>query len=312
MTDCAQALAMIEKLSDGEASDAEKIAAEAHLEKCPSCRSHLEFLASLDREARSLSFPEPPPSYWEHLPRRVLTRIESESARPSRIRRLLSPPMLPWAALGATLLVLATLSVSVLLNDPRTPAAPPAPSPAPLAETPRATAQVAAEPEDSPQMARDEAAPEVATTPAAGPDAGEPTRTPAEPEAPAPPAASAEKVATFSASEAEETNLQRENVQGLESAARARPAAAPPAALSRAVLDDCEALRRAAASVGDAPEVSDARFRLAMCSLDRHGREPTDELRIRAIEDADAFLAGEVEGERAKEIRERLRRLRPE
>jgi hypothetical protein len=252
-----------------------------------------------------MPFPEPPESYWEHLPRKVLDRIDSESRRPSGFFRiLLAPSMLRWGALGATLLVVTTVGVSVLREDPRTPSPPavrPA-RPAPVAEAPEAETRVAAEPSTAPPMARDEAAPEAAqieSLPGAEEREGAP----------------AETVATPDSTEDYVRSLRpasKENVHALPSASRARPTAAP-AALSRTVPMDCDALRRDLASLGalrDGPDGSDARFRLALCSLEGHEREATDVLRTRAIEDAEAFLAGEGEGARAEEIREKLRRIR--
>jgi len=312
VTDCTELVALVEKHSDGEATAAEKLAAEAHLEKCPSCRSHVLFLASLTEESRSMPFPEPPESYWEHLPRKVLDRIDSESRRPSGFFRiLLAPSMLRWGALGATLLVVTTVGVSVLREDPRTPS-PPAVGPAraaPVAEAPEAETEtrVAAERSTAPPMARDEAAPEAAQIEGAEEREGAP----------------AETVATPDSTEDYVRSLRpasKENVHVLPSASRARPTAAP-AALSRAVLEDCDALRRRVAALGelsaqraqgDGQDGSDARFRLALCSLERYERDATDELRKRAIEDAEAFLAGESEGSRAEEIREKLRRINQE
>lgn len=337
MTDCAELLALVERLSDFEATAAEKLVAETHLEKCPSCRSHVEFLASLTEESRSMPFPEPPESYWEHLPRKVLDRIDSESRRPSGILSiLLAPSMLRWGALGATLLVVTMVGVSVLREDSRT-MAPPAmgslPARVPVAEeqkspeaeatpaTPGSQAQAIAEPSAAPPMARDEAAPAAAQLESL-PDAEEREGASAKSPAPAP-AAPAEMVATLESNEGVVPSIEKENVYVLESDSRARPTAVP-AALSRAVLEDCEALRRAVASLGarraqtaqtaqtDRPDGSDARFRLAVCSLTSHEREATDELRKRAIEDSESFLAGESEGVRAEEIREKLRRIKPD
>jgi len=310
VTDCAEALGLVEKLSDGEATTAEKRAAESHLEECSSCRGHLEFLVSLSQEARSMSFPEPPESYWEHLPRRVLDRIDSESGQPSGFLRILfAPSTLRWGALGATLLVVTAVGVSMLREESRTPAPPAAASPparvpvapvdpfnkvpkVPEAEaTAENQAQAIAEPTAAPPMARDEAAPA--------------------------PAAPAETVAIFESNEGVVPSLRKENVHVLESANRARPTAAP-AARARAVLEDCDALRRAVAGIGarsapnDGPEGPDARYRLATCSLERYEREATEELRTLAIEDAEAFLAAESEGARAEEIREKLRRIKPD
>jgi hypothetical protein len=310
VTDCAEILALVEKVSDFEATDAEKLAARAHLEKCPSCRSHAEVLASLTEESRSMPFPEPPESYWEHLPRKVLDRIDAERRRPGFFRVLLAPSILRWGALGATLLLVTTVGVSVLREDTRTPVLAPVLPVAPVVEVPQAQAQVAEEPIVSPPMARDEAVPASLeeTQLESLPKSEERERLSADSSV-STPAAPAEAVVTIHSNEAVGTSLQRENVQILESA---RPRAAAPAGLSRVVLEDCEALRREVASLGDGPGSEDARFQLALCSLESHQREATEELRTRAIEDAEAFLAGESEGVRAEEVRKKLRRIKPD
>lgn len=325
MTDCAEALGLVEKVSDGEATTAERRAAESHLEECPRCRSHLEFLVSLSKEARSMSFPEPPESYWEHLPRRVLDRIDSEGGRPSGFFRfLLAPSMLRWGALGATLLVVTAVGLSVLREDSWTPA-PAAPASAPVTEAPKAEPRVAAEPSAFPPMARDEAAPQPARleSDASSGDDKRPV-----PES-APPAAAADPAESPSAFVANEVvraqdlpELGKENAHALESAYRQRAVAARPALSRDVALLDCDELRRAVAGIGSptatsasnapagGPERPDARYRLAVCSLERFEREAAKELRALAIEDAEAFLAAESEGSRAEEIRGRLDRIR--
>jgi hypothetical protein len=257
-----------------------------------------------------MPFPEPPESYWEHLPRKVLDRIDAERRRPGFFRVLLAPSILRWGALGATLLLVTTVGVSVLREDTRTPVLAPVLPVAPVVEVPQAQAQVAEEPIVSPPMARDEAVPASLeeTQLESLPKSEERERLSADSSV-STPAAPAEAVVTIHSNEAVGTSLQRENVQILESA---RPRAAAPAGLSRVVLEDCEALRREVASLGDGPGSEDARFQLALCSLESHQREATEELRTRAIEDAEAFLAGESEGVRAEEVRKKLRRIKPD
>lgn len=323
MTDCAQALALVEKLSDGEATAAEKRAAESHLEECSSCRSHFEFLVSLAEESRSLSFPEPPESYWEHLPRNVLKRIDSESRSSSRGRMwsvLLAPAMLRFGAVGATVVVLVTVGVAVLrdrsLNPPPSVSSP---VPSPAAEEPKSReaperqAQAIASESVPPPMARDESVPDAPAAPK--PSLGSEVREGAA--GAIPPAAPAESEAAFESDEVvvqaqEPPALRKENTRALESAYRSR-AAAPAAAFSRDVtLETCDELRRAVAATGDGPDRNDFRYRLALCSLQKHQREATEELRAVAIEDAEAFLASEGEGPRAEEIRAKLERIRPD
>jgi hypothetical protein len=308
LTDCAEARDLVEKLSDGEVTAAERRTAEAHLEKCPSCRGHFEFLVSLSREARAMSLAEPPESYWEHLPRRVLDRIDSGRRRPSGIGAiLLGPSMLRFLPLGATLLLVTAVSLFVLRERSRI-GEPATTVPAAASESPEAEAELPAEPASPPPMARDEAAPQ---------------RSKLEPESvsredggtlrEAPPPAPSESANAFVENEVTEARdapaLGKENVQGLESANRPRAAPAP-ATLSRIVApESCEALRRTVASLGDGPGGNDARYDLATCSLERQERERTEELRKLALEDAEAFLGRESDGARAEEIREKLRRI---
>jgi Putative zinc-finger len=89
----AGAAALVEKLFDGEASAEEQREAETHLETCASCRSHLEFLRSMSERVRAHPLPDPPEAYWEHLPRKILSRIEREPA--SVVRRFLSRMFAP-------------------------------------------------------------------------------------------------------------------------------------------------------------------------------------------------------------------------
>lgn len=300
MTDCVEIRAIVEKLADSEATAAEKRTAEAHLERCPSCQSHAAFLAFLEEESRA-ALPEPPESYWEHLPRKVLARIDSEGRRPSGFSRiLLSPWMLRVGALGAALVLVTALGVTLLRESVKAPA--PAPE-APESEAP------APEPIASPPMARDEAAGPAAVGEAV-PEARK-SETASGVSQARPPVAPDEAAASFESNEVEVSSFQaaapepRENAPVPESAARARPAAAS----AGEAPADCDGLRRTL-SVLASEEAPDARYRLALCSLERHQREPTEEVRTLAIEDAEAFLAGESEGSRADEIRGRLQRIR--
>jgi len=338
LTGCAELLALVEKLTDREASAQEKIAAEAHLERCPSCRGHFEFLASLNEESRALLLPEPPESYWEHLPRKVLDRIDSERRPLSRfLHVLLAPKMLRWGALGATLLAATTVGVSVLREDPRTPAPTAAARPEPVAPVDEAPpsgpvreetqAQAIPEPGADPPMARDEPARAIGRVAELESPPGSEENEAASSEKSVPPAPAAPEEAVVALDSFEDVaSSPRENVPVLEE--RRGRASATPAALSRAV-EDCEALRREVASLDavgvqgapqgarsaeragqDADARSDTRFRLAICSLELNEREATEEHRKRAIEDAEAFLAFEGEGSMTQEIREKLRRIK--
>jgi Putative zinc-finger len=123
--DCSRAEGLVEKLFDGEASSAERGEAEAHLENCANCRSHLahlEFLASIAEKARDRMPPEPPEAYWEHLPRRILGRIEEEGSSSRGWLRKLFPGGLRWAApavaLFASLIVVVAVGTRFLRDRP--------------------------------------------------------------------------------------------------------------------------------------------------------------------------------------------------
>jgi len=308
VTDCAGIRALVEKLADSEATAAEKREAEAHLERCPSCQSHAAFLAFLEEESRAAP-PEPPASYWEHLPRKVLDRIDSEGRRPSGFSRiLLAPWMLRLGALGATLVLVTALGVTVLRERVKTPV-PAASAPAPATEALESEAP-APERIASPPMARDEAAAPAAGGGEALPEAAESGTISVDSQAP-PPVPPEESDVSLESNEVDVSSLRaaarepRENAPVPENAVRARPASA---ASPGAALADCDALRRTVAAIGT--EASEDRYRLALCSLERYEREATEELRALAIEDAEAFLAGESDGSRAEEIRGKLQRVR--
>jgi hypothetical protein len=319
LNDCAEVRPLVEKLHDLEASSAEKLRAEAHLEKCSTCRSHFEFLLTLSEESRSMTFHEPPESYWQHLPRKVLDRIDSEDARPRGFFALLfTPPVLQWAGLGAALVLVAAVGVSVLREEPRVAPPPPASvslpaAPPPVAEetaaperpeapaAAEAPAQSYAATQSAPLMARDEMA------------AAEPGPDSQDSELAVDAGVPAESVASLPQQKEEPLaeSVREKSAAPLERANHARAAAAP-TRLSSVAVDDCEAIRREADSLGATPSGADARYRLALCSLLRHDRDATDELEARAVEDSEAFLALEAEGARAEEIREKLRRIKPD
>jgi hypothetical protein len=303
-------LRLVEKLADGEATAEERIVAEEHLPTCPGCRGHLEFLVSVAGRAPALPLPEPPESYWEHLPRRVLDRIDAEEWRPSRVWRFLpATPLLRWGVLGAALVAAAAVSLSVLREESRTPPAS-GPAPARVVASPEAQTPSPLEPAPSPPMARDEAAPAAAERESL-PEVEklEPSPKPSPAPAALPPADSV-VVEPPEEYEAREPSVAVGNMRVREQAES--PGAATAALASRMVREDCGAFRReveAFPARSAEPGASDARFELALCSLQLYEREGTQELRALAVEDAESFLAGESEGVRAERIREELRRL---
>jgi hypothetical protein len=146
MDGCKAALPLVEKLADGEATATEARDAEAHLALCPGCREHLDALTAFSRVSRESGLPEPPESYWEHLPRRIVERIDSERlARRSFWRRLLAPGMLRVQAVVVTCVLLAAVGLTVFRSELRNADAPPAAAPpARQAPAPAATPEPAA------------------------------------------------------------------------------------------------------------------------------------------------------------------------
>jgi hypothetical protein len=320
--------ALIEKLVDGELDDVAQKEMEAHLATCEFCRSHHAFLAAVAESARDPALPEPPPSYWEHLPRKILARLDSEEmASPGGgfWQRLLEPDALKWEALVATLLVVVAVGATALRRNLL---APPSerPSSAAPAETERRVAPAEAvpppeapvEPEappsepKAPSMARDEAFREdeavegsaLATeTEEAVQSLGYAAGEPPGPVASAPAAMPAPSIAREQA-EAEpgraKTNLQRPTA-----ALRARAYSAQ----EDLGITDCDLLRDRIA--GDPESSASVWYELARCSVRRYGEDPRPELRDLAIEDAEAFLRRESEGARAEEVRRALERLQP-
>jgi hypothetical protein len=312
MHDNCAAAALVEKLADGEASLEERRTAEAHLSACADCRDHLEFLTALHGRTRGLAVSEPPPDYWERLPRRVMERIGSAKASPTGalqriLQALLAPGALRWQALGATVLLLAAIGITVYRDDS-------------LRSGPESRDEgTVAELAIPPPMARDEALapardshqeippPAASTPPSAGGPAAEP------PSATAPP----------DREPAPETEIERESRAVEDQAffrARAEAPAAPepsPASRENAATPalessgaSCESLRRALAARAAADASSDLRYRLALCSIQEHERRPSDAAFEAAEADAEAFLAMEAEGPRAAEIRQKLERIR--
>ena len=84
-----------------------------------------------------------------------------------------------------------------------------------------------------------------------------------------------------------------------------------PARARSSVVNDCAEWRDYLARNGDeGSESLEARYRVALCSLERYTAEPSDEARATAEQDAEAFLAMESDGERADDVRERALQLR--
>lgn len=338
---CDQAMRLVEKLADGEAKPAEQKEAESHLESCAECRSHYDFVVALESASEKIDWPEPPEAHWQHFPKKVLARLEREQPAAGRSfwQKLLSPPVLRFGAVAATLTVVVAVGTIVLRDDQLEPD---------LAQAPASVGK---------RQVDDKAA---VTTPQAQPlpeESGrvEPASRATEP-APAPRQAVAEKeeaeldelgaleyaadvanpaglagdVADQSfrdspsaappsrrenralRSQAEAPGEPAEAVVATEEAMNAQLArkVAPPRARS-SVMNDCAEWRDYLARNGDdGSESLEARYRVALCSLESFTTEPSDGARATAERDAEAFLAMESEGDRADEVRTRAERLR--
>ena len=105
-----------------------------------------------------------------------------------------------------------------------------------------------------------------------------------------------------------------------EEAMNAEPAPAAASVLARkeapararsSVMNGCAEWRDYLARNGDeGSESLEARYRVALCSLERYTAEPSDEARATAEQDAEAFLTMESDGDRADDVRARAERLR--
>jgi len=332
---CETVLPLVERLADGEASLSEKTLVEDHLEGCSRCRSHYEFLLVLTRTTDAL--PEPPETYWERLPAKILGRVGSEP-RPARAPRLWTPSVLRFGAVAATIAVVVAGGLVVLRDGALSPKEPSRPALAPaerrLSEGPSqapAEAEVAPEPEpetSSPSIARDESpsspirerakravglgrrgspgSPKEDSSPPVH-DAVSPKLSARRGEIPPPREASdAEELAVRNLPEAlGEADAEREYREFLR--------------LSRAGLEGRSSFSRQAESCdpwrdyvdryGDRPRGPDARYELARCSIRRFRADATRASKDAAIRDAESFLGIESEGPRAAEIGEALLEL---
>jgi anti-sigma factor RsiW len=86
---------LVSALLDGELTQAERAAADAHLASCPACRAALQATASARSLLRALSPVEPPFAFYEHM------RRAEHRRRPA-----------PWLAAAAAAAAVVTLAVS--------------------------------------------------------------------------------------------------------------------------------------------------------------------------------------------------------
>jgi len=118
----------IERLSeyrDGELTDTERSALDAHLAQCETCRGVLDELTRV--VARAQSLPDRPPA--QDLWPRIAQRIAAPAARPQRWRRIaFSVPQLLAASIVVALLAARVLWLTVAPAERGAPAAAAAPA----------------------------------------------------------------------------------------------------------------------------------------------------------------------------------------
>ena len=377
---CDQAIRLVEKLADGEAKPSERTEAESHLESCEDCRSHYQFVRALESASEKIHWPELTEAYWQHLPSKVLARLEREGPARSFWQNLLSPPVLRFGAVAATLTVVVAVGFNVLRNDQlqREPDAAQAPARTGKRQVDEKVTGVSGQPAPaagvSPQPALETeplaAAPSfsVDTDSVAPEESGrvesarrstlrraeslEPRPAPPLVLPKTPPAEPAQLVET---EEDELADLERPAGSFAAQSFQDAPAAAPPrrredrmlrsfadspgepveltvvseeatnAELAPVALGRKQAPARALSSVtnrcgewrdylaenGDEGSDSlEARYQVALCSLERYASEPSDDARATVERDVEAFLAMESDGERADEVRARAQQLR--
>ena len=360
---CDQAIRLVEKLADGEAKPSERTEAESHLESCEDCRSHYQFVRALESASEKIDWPEPSEAYWQHLPSKVLARLEGEGPARSFWQKLLSPPVLRFGAVAATLTVVVAVGFNVLRNDqlqrePDVAQAPasvgkrqvdekaagvsgqPAPETEPLAAAPSlsvVTDKVVPEESGRVESARRSTRRRVESLePAAPPqvlpeteedeladlerpaDVANPAGSVAEQSFRDVPAASPSRrenrmLRSFAESPGEpgELTVVSEEATNAELAPVELARKQAPARVRSSVTNRCGEFRDYLAENGDEGSDSlEARYQVALCSLERYASEPSDDARAAAERDVEAFLGMESDGERADDVRARAQQLR--
>ena len=116
MKACLEIRNKLERYIDGELSDQERAAIEAHLSHCTDCARELEILKSIDAIGKSEIFPDPPQDYWQQLRQNIMSQIsppDKKSSRLADILTMLKSMILP-AKVSYRLVGLAATAVIVL------------------------------------------------------------------------------------------------------------------------------------------------------------------------------------------------------
>lgn len=325
---CDEALRLIELLSDGEASASQREAVASHLAGCDSCRDHEVFLRDVDQAAAGGLPADPPRAYWEHFPSKVMARLDDEAPPAGRTRgwldRWFTPSVWRFASAAAAVTLVVFLGTFVV-RDPEvseevlrvgTPASPasqpsstPSTSPAPSApSSPEPTTPTSPTSEPPPVVEAESVAPPPAVGEASPPpDIAVESEAPptARDEALEPPPAETEEAPVGPVAGrrarafAQEASPARSQIEAQQS----RRAGNAVVADAREALD-CDAARAAIDRGVSGEPLKGARYVAARCSIDAHAARPDAATRARAVTDAEAFLALESEGERAREIQQ--------
>jgi hypothetical protein len=94
---------------DGELKKKVRSEVEEHLKTCTECMEEVEFIRALEVRMKEDGIVLPPDSYWDHFPKRVMSKI-SEKPSPGFFTAWV--PRLKWELAGAVMILLLTFVVS--------------------------------------------------------------------------------------------------------------------------------------------------------------------------------------------------------
>ena len=92
----------------------------AHLDECAACRTQVDELGGIVKDAQMVSLPEPSPLFWDHFSARVRTAVEAERQRPATAFG--GWPFRSWRAAWMGACVVAALTVAIGLRLEQRPA----------------------------------------------------------------------------------------------------------------------------------------------------------------------------------------------
>ncbi|MGB8953711.1 MAG: zf-HC2 domain-containing protein [Candidatus Aminicenantales bacterium] len=122
--DCKRIERWLSDYLDGELSRKKQKNVEAHLQKCPFCRSYKQRLETIQERAKTFSTPDIAPEYWQESLTRLKAKIDAAEAdgfRHKTIRPSLLSTGWKWAWAGAGALFIAMLGLFLMLSRERSP-----------------------------------------------------------------------------------------------------------------------------------------------------------------------------------------------